>query len=103
MSATIEDIKWIELYDSVSPGHEKDHAGGVYQQTQLRESEKACVDGCTIMERKKVPLNVHVICHKAKWICKRFIDDAEEGEPDKFPTVLRQQMENEFIYWLLLI
>lgn len=45
---------------------------------------------------EKMPLSMHVVCNKAKRICKCLIADAGEGEAEKFPVVLRQQMENEF-------
>lgn len=41
-----------------------------------------------------MPLSIHVICNKAKQICELLIADEAEGEPEKFPAVLRQYIEN---------
>lgn len=45
--------------------------------------------------RGNVPLGIHVICNKAKRIRKHLIAVAGEGDPEKYPAVWRQQMENE--------
>ena len=40
------------------------------------------MDGCTVGV-KKIPLSMHVICNKAKRICKHLIADAGEEDPEK--------------------
>lgn len=81
----------------MSLGHKRGPPKGGGRFTLTNSSHKIRKDPFEWMYsyRGNVPLSIHVICNKAKRICKRLIADAGERDPEKFPAVLRQQMENE--------
>lgn len=60
--------------------------GGAHEQIQVMKSEKAIRMDAQLEE--KMPLSMHVICYKAKRICKHRIADAGEGDPEKISCSL---------------